>query len=240
MRSRSLPGTVPRCRSEMTALRTARSCQPVSLGLPRERPLLPPQPLHRRLPDLLEGHAARVERTVPKPRAREIRRSRRRQQARSGAQFRGPYATAGPYDRDGERVEVRLEKVPGGIRLAEWANGALRRAAPVLPAADLGGAADAGARAADPPRARAREARDGGGRGGRRATGRVGIERGPHGRPSRGAARRGRDDGAVRIARWIFRPGAGLGAAGGAADAARRALRRGAGRRPPRGRSVVA
>jgi hypothetical protein len=54
-----------------------------------------------------------------------------------GQQFRGPYATAGPYERDGERVEVRLEKVPGGIRLAEWSGGALRRQAPVLPAADL-------------------------------------------------------------------------------------------------------
>jgi hypothetical protein len=54
-----------------------------------------------------------------------------------GQQFRGPYATAGPYDRDGERVEVRLEKVPGGVRLAEWAGGALRRAAPMLPADDL-------------------------------------------------------------------------------------------------------
>jgi hypothetical protein len=52
-----------------------------------------------------------------------------------GAQFRGPYASAGPYDRDGERVEVRLEKVPGGLRLAEWAGGSLRRSAPVLPAA---------------------------------------------------------------------------------------------------------
>jgi hypothetical protein len=52
-------------------------------------------------------------------------------------QFRGPYATAGPYDRDGERVEVRLEKVPGGVRLAEWRAGALQRRAPVLPAGDL-------------------------------------------------------------------------------------------------------
>jgi hypothetical protein len=52
-------------------------------------------------------------------------------------QFRGPYATAGPYDRDGERVEVRLEKVPGGVRLAEWRAGALQRHAPVLPAGDL-------------------------------------------------------------------------------------------------------
>ena len=52
-------------------------------------------------------------------------------------QFRGPYATAGPYDREGERVEVRLEKVPGGVRLAEWSGGALQRRAPVLPAGDL-------------------------------------------------------------------------------------------------------
>lgn len=55
----------------------------------------------------------------------------------TGQQFRGPYATAGPYDRDGERVEVRLEKVPGGVRLAEWAAGALKARAPVLPASDL-------------------------------------------------------------------------------------------------------
>jgi hypothetical protein len=53
------------------------------------------------------------------------------------AQFRGPYATAGPYERDGERVEVRLEKVLGGVRLAEWSAGALQRRAPVLPAGDL-------------------------------------------------------------------------------------------------------
>ena len=57
--------------------------------------------------------------------------------AGGGAQFRGPYASAGPYDRDDQRVEVRLEKVPGGMRLAEWAGGGLRREAPVLPADDL-------------------------------------------------------------------------------------------------------
>jgi hypothetical protein len=56
---------------------------------------------------------------------------------RGGAQFRGPYATAGPYDRDEATVEVRLEKVPGGVRLAEWSGGALQRRAPVLPAGDL-------------------------------------------------------------------------------------------------------
>jgi hypothetical protein len=60
-----------------------------------------------------------------------------RAEKRVGAQFRGPYATAGPYERDGERVEVRLEKVPGGVRLAEWVAGALKPRAPVLPADDL-------------------------------------------------------------------------------------------------------
>jgi len=57
--------------------------------------------------------------------------------AGGGAQFRGPYASAGPYEREDERVEVRLEKVPGGMRLAEWVGGGLRRHAPVLPAEDL-------------------------------------------------------------------------------------------------------
>jgi len=66
------------------------------------------------------------------------RKPRERKAAKpAGQQFRGPYATAGPYDRDGERVEVRLEKVPGGVRLAEWSGGVLQRRAPVLPAGDL-------------------------------------------------------------------------------------------------------
>jgi hypothetical protein len=51
----------------------------------------------------------------------------------------GPYASAGPYDDDlGDLYEVRLEKVPGGVRLAEWAAGQMRRSAPVLAGADLG------------------------------------------------------------------------------------------------------
>jgi hypothetical protein len=53
--------------------------------------------------------------------------------------FAGPYVSVGPYEReDGTRYDVRLERVPGGIRLAEWSRGQLVRRAPVLPAADLG------------------------------------------------------------------------------------------------------
>src|SRR5688572_17644388 len=46
----------------------------------------------------------------------------------------GPYVTAGPYEPDdgGARYEVRLERVPGGVRLACWSLGQLQRGAPVL------------------------------------------------------------------------------------------------------------
>src|SRR5262249_15559472 len=45
----------------------------------------------------------------------------------------GPYASSGPYSDDGgESYDVRLERVPGGVRLAEWASGRIRRRAPVL------------------------------------------------------------------------------------------------------------
>jgi hypothetical protein len=54
-------------------------------------------------------------------------------------QFSGPHVTAGPYERDDDRYEVRLEKVPGGVRLAQWSRGSLERRPPELPAADLRG-----------------------------------------------------------------------------------------------------
>jgi hypothetical protein len=51
----------------------------------------------------------------------------------------GPYGVAGPYEGDDSRYEVRLERVPGGLRLAAWAAGSLQRQAPVLAADDLPG-----------------------------------------------------------------------------------------------------
>lgn len=81
---------------------------------------------------VLEKHSPSASRTrSAKPKAPKA------SAAGGGKQFRGPYASAGPYDREGTQVEVRLEKVPGGVRLAEWAGGALRAQAPVLPAQDL-------------------------------------------------------------------------------------------------------
>lgn len=56
-------------------------------------------------------------------------------QAASGVRVsRGEFASAGPYD---EGREVRLEKVPGGLRLAIWHGGQLVKDAPVLALEDL-------------------------------------------------------------------------------------------------------
>jgi hypothetical protein len=52
----------------------------------------------------------------------------------------GPYVSAGPYipdDSEAPRYDVRLERVPGGVRMASWALGQLLRGAPVLDAADF-------------------------------------------------------------------------------------------------------
>jgi hypothetical protein len=45
---------------------------------------------------------------------------------------RGPFASAGPYG----GAEIRLERVPGGLRMASWRGGQIERTAPVLDAAD--------------------------------------------------------------------------------------------------------
>ena len=61
--------------------------------------------------------------------------AKRTAQAVSGTRVsRGPFAAAGPYE-DGR--EVRLEKVPGGLRLAVWHAGQLVKDAPVLALSDL-------------------------------------------------------------------------------------------------------
>jgi hypothetical protein len=150
---------------------------------------------------LLERHvpSATRPRKRPKPAAEKP----------TGGQFRGPYATAGPYDRDGERVEVRLEKVPGGVRLAEWSGGALLRQAPALPAADLLGLiAQARGRELLPQRdldrldAAATAERSG-------EPGEWGASPGRTGDLQEELRVEAVGDGIVRVARWILRPGAG-------------------------------
>ena len=149
-----------------------------------------------------------LEKHVPSA-ARARKPSKPRAEKPSGGQFRGPYATAGPYDREGERVEVRLEKVPGGVRLAEWSAGGLRRQAPVLPAADL---------FALVAQAREREFLTEGDLGQLEAAaaaersaeaGEWGASPGRTGDLQEELRVEAIGDGAVRVARWILRPGAG-------------------------------
>ncbi|HEV2773104.1 MAG TPA: hypothetical protein VGV57_09835, partial [Thermoleophilaceae bacterium] len=71
---------------------------------------------------------------------------RRKAPAPHGAtSYRG--ATAGPYEREGTSYEVRLERVPGALRLAEWSGGRLERRAPVLAAGDVTALVEAAAAA---------------------------------------------------------------------------------------------
>ena len=120
-------------------------------------------------------------------------------------QFTGPYASVGPY---AGGYEVRLEKVPGGVRLARWAGGSLERAAPVLRAADvpeLVAAARERAVLAERDQAPLEAALEG-----------------ETAEPADVVASPGRagdmreelrveagEDGMVRIARWLYRPNAG-------------------------------
>src|SRR5687767_819701 len=81
------------------------------------------------------------ERSASRPRssggsgtARRSGASRAAAPAKGARVVTGPYVTAGPYipdDSEAPRYEVRLERVPGGVRLARWALGQLQRDAPV-------------------------------------------------------------------------------------------------------------
>jgi hypothetical protein len=113
---------------------------------------------------------------------------------------RGPFASAGPY----EGTEIRLERVPGGLRMAAWRAGQIDRAAPVINAKDvpelLTQAAQNEVLSAGPslevPDAPAEPGTFGssGGRAGELQD-ELRVER--------------LDDGRVRVARWIMRPNRG-------------------------------
>jgi hypothetical protein len=72
----------------------------------------------------------------PRPRTTTVktgRHSTRTVQQGTARTSRGPYASAGPYDNH----EIRLERVPGGLRLAAWLAGGIEKRAPVVDAGDL-------------------------------------------------------------------------------------------------------
>ena len=115
--------------------------------------------------------------------------------------FSGPHSAAGPYERDDIRYLVRLEKVPGGVRLAEWAGSQLRRHAPVLAVADLPALVRGTAGVlADRDSAALVDALAADG---------DGVSPGRSGDFKEELRAEDLGDGRLRIARWVLRPGSG-------------------------------
>jgi hypothetical protein len=128
--------------------------------------------------------------------------------------FSGPHV-AGPARRDEDDALylIRLERVPGGVRLGEWRGSALAPSAPVLPAEDL---ADLVARSADALQARdatklieALSAAPVAVVGGDADAPAVGVSRGRSGDFKEELRVEALDDGQLRVARWVLRPAIG-------------------------------
>jgi hypothetical protein len=147
-----------------------------------------------------------------RPRPAPVRRpgAKRPAQAAGGVRVsRGEFAAAGPYA-DGR--EVRLEKVPGGLRLASWHAGQLVKDAPVLALADLPAMLRSAAEQGLLPAVELPGVADAG------PVAHPGVDPalGAHGAsPGRSGELRDElrverlDDDRVRIARWIMRPNRG-------------------------------
>ena len=115
--------------------------------------------------------------------------------------FSGPHSDAGPSEHDDVRDIVRLEKVPGGVRLAEWAGAQLRRRAPVLAVADLPGLVRGAVGVlAERDAATLSEALYADG---------DGVSPGRSGDFKEELRAEDVGDGRIRVARWVLRPGSG-------------------------------
>ena len=123
--------------------------------------------------------------------------------------FSGPHvATAVHVDAEGMRSLVRLERVPGGVRLGRWRGSALVPEAPVLAAGEL---VDLAARSGEALQARdatrltaaldTATAADG--------DGAAGVSRGRSGDFKEELRVEPLGDGDVRVARWVQRPAIG-------------------------------
>jgi hypothetical protein len=146
--------------------------------------------------------ARRAERRPRQGPAGTARKAASRGRAGSARVSRGVFAAAGPYE-DGR--EVRLERVPGGLRLASWHAGQLVRGAPVIGLDDLGGLLTGAVEKEllSPEQAAIRMAA------GQGEPGAFGASAGRSGE-LRDELRVERLDGErVRIARWILRPNRG-------------------------------
>lgn len=143
---------------------------------------------------MLEGGSATATRAKPAKRSKPSADTK-------APSFSGPHSAAGPYEQDDVRYLVRLEKVPGGVRLAEWAGSQLRRRAPVIAAADLpgliGGTTDVLPERDTALLAEALEAEG------------DGVSPGRSGDFKEELRAEDLGDGRIRVARWVLRPGSG-------------------------------
>jgi hypothetical protein len=116
---------------------------------------------------------------------------------------RYPHVSVGPVEHDARIYEVRLEQVPGGLRLGQWRSGELERKAPVVSVSGLRELVDEargrGLVKFDIPEGVADAGDD------------VGVSEGRAGDMKEQLRLERVDEGFVRIARWIFWPGTGVG-----------------------------
>jgi hypothetical protein len=112
---------------------------------------------------------------------------------------RGPFVSAGPYG----GAEVRLERVPGGLRMASWRGGQIERRAPVVDAADAPGLL---AEAVTKELLAPAQLPDGAAEG---EVGAVGASPGWSGELHDELRVERLDEGRIRFARWIMRPNRG-------------------------------
>jgi hypothetical protein len=116
---------------------------------------------------------------------------------------RYPHVSIGPVDREARIYEVRLEQVPGGLRLGQWRSGELERKAPVVPVSSLRELLDEargrGFVKFDLPE-RMQDSGDD-----------FGVSAGRSGDMAEELRVERLGEGFVRIARWIFWPGTGVG-----------------------------
>jgi hypothetical protein len=144
------------------------------------------------------------ERVKPvKPTSPRSRSSAKRPSAATITRY--PHVSTEPLERDARIYEVRLEKVPGGLRLGEWRGGEIERRAPVLPAAalralfdDARGRSLVGFDLADPAEQAVAQ-------GAVASQGRAGDMQ------EELRLERLAEPGLIRLARWVFWPGTGVG-----------------------------
>jgi hypothetical protein len=109
----------------------------------------------------------------------------------------------GPVEHEARIYEVRLEQVPGGLRLGQWRGGELERKAPVMPASGLRELLDEargrGLVKFDLPEGMAD------------SSDQMGVSAGRAGDMGEELRLERVGEGFVRLARWIFWPGTGVG-----------------------------